>query len=67
MDDLTSMKARVAYLKRQADDFRKLADLSHDGPTRAQLIELAERCEAIAANISRNIPIHERFRESDHP
>ena len=65
MDDISSMKARVSYLNRQATDFRKLAELSHDATTRAQLVELAERCEAIAVNLSKNIPIHKRFRESD--
>jgi hypothetical protein len=60
---ISSMKLRVAYLNRQATEFRKLAEASHDASLRAQLLELAKRCETIAANISKNMPIHERTRE----
>jgi hypothetical protein len=58
------MQSRVAYLKRQAQEFRRLGELSHDEILRTQLLELADRCDAIATSIGKNIPIHERVRES---
>ena len=62
---ISSMKARIAYLNRQAKEFRKLAEVSHDATMRVQLVELPKRCETIAANISKNMPIHERTREAE--
>jgi hypothetical protein len=62
---ISSMKLRVAYLNRQATEFRKLAEASHDASMRAQLVDLARRCETIAANISKNMPIHERTRKAE--
>ena len=62
---ISSMKLRVAYLNRQAKEFRKLAEASHDASMRARLLDLAKRCESIAANISKNMPIHERTREAE--
>lgn len=62
---ISSMNVRVAYLNRQAKEFRKLAEASHDASLRAQLLDLAKRCESIAANISKNMPIHERTREAE--
>jgi hypothetical protein len=64
MDDMSSMKKRVGYLEQQAKEFRKLGDISHDATMRGQFLELADRCEKIAANIKKNIPIHERLRAS---
>lgn len=56
------MRKRVAYLKRQAREFRKLGTVSHDEITRGQVLELADRCDTIFSNITINIPIHQRFR-----
>jgi hypothetical protein len=64
MDDLSTMRTRVAYLKRQAETFRRLSKLARDEAMRAQLLELAGRCDAIAVNIEKNITIHRRFRKT---
>jgi hypothetical protein len=62
MDDISSMRKRVAYLKRQARELRKLGKFSRDETVRGQFLELADRCDAIVCNITNNIPIHRRFR-----
>jgi hypothetical protein len=64
MDDLSSMRTRVAYLKRQAEEFRRLSEFLHDDAMRAQILELAGQCDAIADNIRKNMPIHERLRRT---
>ena len=50
------MTERVIFLRQQAVEFRKLAraGASNDG-LRRQFVELAERCEQIAADIERLI------------
>jgi hypothetical protein len=58
------MKSRVKYLRRQAKEFRRAGELSHDEVLRSQLLKLADQCDAIAANIAENIPMHERLRAS---
>jgi hypothetical protein len=58
MRDLSSMHHRIADLRGHATAFRKLAEGSH-APQRAQFLDLAERCDEIAANIELNLPIHE--------
>jgi hypothetical protein len=57
-------QSRVTYLRQQAEQLRTLGEFSHDAILRVQFLELADRCNAIAANITENIPIHERLRES---
>ena len=57
------MKSRVKYLRRQAEEFRRAGELSHDEVLRSQLLELADQCDAIAGKIAENLPIHQRMRE----
>jgi len=61
---IVEMKSRVEYLRRLAEEFRRAGELSRNKALRGQLQELADQCEAIAANIAENLPIHERLRES---
>jgi hypothetical protein len=58
MRDIAPMRHRIDDLHSHAVEFRKLAD-NFAEPLRAQFIELAQRCDAIAQNIERNLPIHE--------
>jgi hypothetical protein len=60
---IVEMKSRVEYLRQQAEEFRRAGELSHNEVLRAQLQKLADQCDAIAANIAENLPIHERLRE----
>ena len=60
MRDIGSMRRRVEFLRRQAAQFRKQGEGAHDPALHDQLTDLAERCAEIAANIERNLPIHER-------
>ena len=62
MRDIAAMRKRIAYLKRQAEAFRKLGENSHDRTLGNQFSELSDRCDAIAANIERNLSIHEKSR-----
>jgi len=62
MRDVAAMRKRIAILKRQAEAFRKLGVNSHDPALGNQFSELSDRCDAIAANIERNLPIHEKSR-----
>lgn len=57
------MQSRVTYLRQQAEELRTLGKSSDDETLRVQFLELADRCDAIAANITENLPIHERLRE----
>ena len=57
MPDIFSMRERTVYLHRQAAEFGKLGEHSPE-PLRAEFFELANRCDEIAANIQRNLPIH---------
>jgi len=54
------MRKRAAYLRQQADDFRRLAKSGHDEKVSAELLELAGRCDKIADAIEQNLPIHEQ-------
>ena len=60
MRDTASMRERIAYLQRQADSFRAFSEASKDRALRDQFADLAKRCDEIADNIARNLPIHER-------
>jgi hypothetical protein len=60
------MKSRVKYLRRQAKEFRRAGELSHDEIVHTQLLELADQCDSIATNIAKNIPTHERLRKWVH-
>jgi hypothetical protein len=53
------MRKRAAYLRQQANEFRRLARAGHDEKLIAELLELAERCDKIAAGIEMNLPIHQ--------
>ena len=57
MRDVSAMRTRMVYLNQQAAEFRKLGEHSAD-PLRAQFFDLARRCDEIAVNIERNLPIH---------
>ncbi|HEX5281130.1 MAG TPA: hypothetical protein VFW28_13705 [Micropepsaceae bacterium] len=57
---IISMRERAAYLRQQADQFRHLARAGHDEKLTAEFVELAGRCDTIAATIEQNLPIHER-------
>ena len=59
-----SMRERIAFLRGQAKEFRRQAEAAHDPMLHAQFADLAERCERVAANIERNLSIHEG---SDRP
>ena len=52
------MRQRATYLRQQAGEFRRLAAAGHDEKFAAELQELAERCDKIAATIEKNLPIH---------
>jgi hypothetical protein len=54
------MRERSAYLRQQADEFRRLAAAGHDEKFAAELLELAARCDKIAATIEKNLPIHQQ-------
>jgi hypothetical protein len=54
------MRDRAAYLRQQANEFRRLAKAGHDEKLTAELEELAARCDRIAAGIEQNLPIHQR-------
>lgn len=54
------MRERIAHLRQQAVAFREFAETSKSEALREQLVDLAGRCDKIAANIARNLPIHER-------
>ncbi|MDE2474481.1 MAG: hypothetical protein KGO48_05485 [Alphaproteobacteria bacterium] len=57
---VVSMRERAAYLRQQANEFRRLAKAGHDEKLAAELLELAERCDKIAATIEQNLPIHQQ-------
>jgi hypothetical protein len=59
MRDHSSMRDRVAFLRAQAEEFRKRADGSADVLLQSRFLDLAERCLNIAINIESNLPIHE--------
>ena len=60
MRNIASMLERMAYLHRQAEAFREFSETSKGTGLRDQLADLARRCDEIATNIERNLPIHER-------
>jgi len=62
MNDVASMRERIVYLQRQAQAFREFSAASKNQALCDQLEDLAKRCDEIAANIARNLPIHERAR-----
>ena len=57
MRNISFMCRRIAYMREQAAEFRRLGEHSAD-PLRAQFFDLALRCDEIAVNIERNLPIH---------
>ena len=63
MQDRFSMRERIAFLKAQAQAFRRLAEGTRDTSLRSRFVDLAERCDQIAANIESNLSIHERSRQ----
>ena len=58
MGVISSMRKRIAYLKREAAEFRRIGELSAE-PVRTQLFELSDSCDEVAANIERNLSIHD--------
>jgi len=60
MRDIGSMRRRADFLRRQAAQFRKHGEEAHNPALHDRLADLAERCSEIAANIERNLSIHER-------
>lgn len=54
------MRKRAWYLRRQADEFRRVAKLGHDPKITTELLDLADRCNQIAVAIEENIPIHQK-------
>ncbi len=55
------MQKRAAYLRQQADAFRKLANVSHQENLTAELLDLAQRCKDIAERIEQNLSIHRQY------
>jgi hypothetical protein len=53
------MQNRISFLRAQAEEFRRLAATAAAPELRAGFADLAASCEEIAANIERNLPIHE--------
>jgi hypothetical protein len=62
MQDRFTMRERIAFLKAQAHTFRRLAEGTRDISLKSRFVDLAERCDQIAANIETNFAIHERSR-----
>lgn len=60
MRSIASMRKRAWYLRRQADEFRRVAKLGHDPKITTELLDLADRCNQIAVAIEENIPIHQK-------
>jgi hypothetical protein len=63
MQDSFTMRERIAFLKAQAHAFRRLGDGTRDMELKSRFVDLAERCDQIAANIETNLSIHERSRQ----
>ena len=60
MCDIGSMRRRADFLRRQAAQFRRQGEEIHNPALHHRLTDLAQRCTEIAANIERNLSIHER-------
>jgi len=58
--DIRAIRERIVYFKKQAEVFRSLGKRSNDAQLRDRFCELSRRCDAIAANIERNLSIHEK-------
>jgi hypothetical protein len=54
------MQERIAFLRAQAQAFRRLGEGTRDIALKSRFTDLAERCDQIAENIETNLPIHER-------
>ena len=59
MTHASTMRERIPFLRAQAEEFRRLAASAVDPELRAGFLDVAASCEEIAANIERNLPIHE--------
>jgi hypothetical protein len=53
------MQNRISFLRAQAEEFRRLAASAATPELEAGFFNLAASCEEIAANIERNLPIHQ--------
>ena len=59
--NVVAMRKRIAYLHQQAMEFRSLTKSAHSQTMRDELLDLAERCDAIATRIEQNLPIHRQY------
>ena len=59
MPHTSTMQDRISFLRAQAEEFRRLAAGGVNPELQAGFLDLAVSCEEIAANIERNLPIHE--------
>jgi hypothetical protein len=57
------MRDRVAYLRQQADELRRLGEREHDPTVRVEYFNLATTCDSVANNIEKNFPVHDWARE----
>lgn len=60
MRDIRAIRERIVYFKKQAEVFQNLGERSKIDHLRDRFFELSRRCKTIAANMERNLSIHEK-------
>ena len=51
MNHISLMRERIAFMKHQAEEFRRLAETADDVTLQARFADLGQRCDDIAGDV----------------